>query len=378
MSLSHNGRMIPGVASFEGTERYASRIGGRLPADHFRRLDGGPRTSSLGIGTYLGREDAATDLAYQQSITRALERGVNVIDTAVNYRFQRSERAIGAVIEEAIGRKLVARDEIVVATKGGFIPFDGAMPRDPGAYFTERFLKPGIVNPDDVVGGAHCMTPRYLAHQIDASRANLGVETLDVYYVHNPEVQREAVGHDEFLARLRQAFEGLEEAVRDHRIARYGTATWNGYRVEPAAADYLSLEEIVGVARDAGGPQHHFKVIQVPYNLAMTEAYTRANQRVSTDTVTLVEAAKRLGVYVMASASVYQGQLTRNLPPVVAEFLPGLETDAQRALQFVRSTPGIGTALVGMKSVTHVEENAAVTGVKPLPPAEFARLFTPA
>jgi aryl-alcohol dehydrogenase-like predicted oxidoreductase len=378
MSLSHNGRMIGGVASFEGTERYAARIGGRLPAGHFRRLDGGPRTSSVGIGTYLGREDAVTDLAYQQSITRALERGVNVIDTAVNYRFQRSERAIGAVLEEAMRRRLVARDEIVVATKGGFIPFDGTMPRDAGAYFTATYLRPGLVKPDEVVGGAHCMSPRYLDDQIDRSRANLGLETLDVYYLHNPEMQLAEVGRPEFLARLRLAFAGLEQAVHDKRIARYGAATWNGFRVDPGTAEYLSLQEVVAVAREAGGADHHFKVIQAPYNLAMTEAYTRANQQVGDETVTLVEAARRLGVYVMASASVYQGQLTRNLPPVVAQFLPGLETDAQRALQFVRSTPGIGTALVGMKSVAHVEENAAVTGVPPLPAADFARLFSPA
>jgi aryl-alcohol dehydrogenase-like predicted oxidoreductase len=378
MTLSHNGRMVPGVASFAGTERYASRIGGRLPSEHFRRLDGGPRTSSVGIGTYLGREDGATDVSYQQAITRALERGINVIDTSVNYRFQRSERAVGAVLEAAFRRKLVARDELIVATKGGFIPFDGAMPRDPGAYFTETYLKPGIVAPDDVVGGAHCMTPRFLDDQIDKSRANLGLETLDVYYVHNPETQLEHVGRPEFLVRLRRAFEALERAVDGGRIARYGTATWNGYRVDPGAADHLSLEEIVGIAREVGGAGHHFKVIQAPYNLAMTEAYTRATQRVGNEMLPLLEAAQRLGVYVMTSASVYQGQLTRNLPPVVAEFLPGLATDAQRAVQFVRSTPGVGTALVGMKSVAHVEENATVTGVTPLLPAEFARLFKPA
>jgi aryl-alcohol dehydrogenase-like predicted oxidoreductase len=370
--------MIAGLATFDGTERYASRIGGRLPANHFRRFDGGPRTSSIGIGTYLGREDAATDLAYQQSITRALERGINVIDAAINYRFQRSERAIGAALEEMIGRGLIARDEVVVATKGGFIPFDGAMPRDAGAYFTETYLKPGIVSAEDVVGGAHCMTPRYLADQIDRSRANLGLDALDVYYVHNPETQLDAVERPEFLARVRRAFERLEQAVRDHRIGRYGTATWNGYRVDPDAPGYLSLEEMTAAARDVGGVDHHFKVIQVPYNLAMTEVYTRANQRVGGEIVTLVEAAKRLGVYVMASASVYQGQLTRNLPPVVSQFLPGLETDAQRAVQFVRSTPGIGTALVGMKTVEHVEENAVVTGLSPLPEADFARLFTQA
>jgi aryl-alcohol dehydrogenase-like predicted oxidoreductase len=370
--------MIAGVATFEGTERYASRIGGRLPADHFRRLDAGPRTSSVGIGTYLGKEDAATDLQYQKSVTRALERGINVIDTAINYRFQRSERAIGAALETAFGKGLVARDEVVVASKGGFIPFDGRVPIDAGAYFTETYLKPGIVKPDDVVGGAHCMTPRYLADQLARSRKNLGLETLDVYYVHNPETQLEALGPDEFFPRLRTAFESLESAVKGGTIARYGTATWNGYRIDPGTPGYLSLEEVVAAARDVGGADHHFKVIQVPHNLAMTEAYTRATQRVGGDLVTLVEAARRLGIYVMASASVYQGQLTRNLPPVVAQFLPGLETDAQRALQFVRSTPGIGTALVGMKSAEHVEENTLVTGMSPLPAADFARLFTPA
>jgi aryl-alcohol dehydrogenase-like predicted oxidoreductase len=369
--------MIAGVATFDGTERYASRIGGRLPADHFRRLDGGPRTSSVGIGTYLGKEDGATDVHYQKAITRALERGINVIDTAINYRFQRSERAIGAALEEAVGRGLVARDEIVVATKGGFIPFDRAMPRDPGIYFTETYLKPGIVRPDDDVG-MHCMTPRYLSDQIERSRKNLGLETIDVYYVHNPESQLGTVARGEVVDRLRQAFEALEQAVSERRIARYGTATWNAYRTDPGTPEYLSLEEVVAAAHDVAGADHHFKVVQLPYNLAMTEAFTRATQRVGTDLVTPMEAARRLGVYVMASASVHQGQLTRNLPPVVAEFLPGLETDAQRALQFVRSTPGIGTALIGMKSADHVEENAMVTGVSPLPAEEFARLFSPA
>ena len=377
MSLSHNGGMIAGVATFDGTERYASRIGGRLPADHFRRLGGGPRTSSLGIGTYLGREDAATDVAYQHAVMRAFERGINVIDTAVNYRFQRSERAIGAVLEEAVGRGLVARDEIVVATKGGFIPFDGAMPPDPRAYIKATYLESGIVDPSEAVG-THGMSPRYLTDQIDRSRKNLGIDTLDIYYVHNPETQLDHVERPQFVERLRRAFEALEDAVGRKRVARYGAATWDGFRADPGARGHLSLEEIVSLARDVGGADHHFKVIQLPHNLANPEPFTRANQLLGGETVTLLEAATRLGVYVMASASVYQGQLTKNLPPVVAQFLPGLETDAQRALQFVRSTPGIGTALVGMKSVEHVEENAAVTGVSPLPAADFARLFTPA
>ncbi len=369
--------VISGRATAEGTRRYAARSAGRLPAEHFRTLDG-LGGSTIGVGTYLGGEDAATDVLYQDAIARALELGLNVIDTAVNYRHQRSERAIRTALATAVRKGTVRRDEVVVATKGGYVPFDGAVPRDPRAWFTTTYLETGIVGPGDVVGGSHCMTPRYLRDQIERSRANLGLEVLDVYYVHNPEAQLEDVERPEFLRRLRASFEALEAAVREGKIARYGTATWNGYRDEPRAPGYLALEELVGAARDVGGADHHFKVIQLPYNLAMPEAFTRANQPVKGEVVSILEAARRLGIYVMASASVYQGQLTRNLPPAVAELLPGFVTDAQRALQFVRSTPGIGTALVGMKSVAHVEENAGVATTPPVPWQQFQRLFSAA
>jgi aryl-alcohol dehydrogenase-like predicted oxidoreductase len=368
---------LKGWATPEGTRRYAARLS-TLPPEHFRDLASGVALSSIGLGTYLGREDAATDLLYQDAVSRALALGVNVVDTAVNYRHQRSERAIGTALAEAVGQGRVARDEVVIATKGGFIPFDGSVPRDPGAYFTRIYLEPGIVTPNDVVGGSHCMTARYLTDQIDRSRKNLGLQTIDVYYLHNPESQLGEIERPEFMRRVREAFAALEAAVREGRIRRYGTATWNGFRRDPGAPDYLSLEEMVGAARDIAGPDHQFKVVQLPYNLAMPEAFTRANQPVDGQMVSFLEAARRLGVYVMASASVYQGQLTRNLPPVIGEFLPGLSSDAQRALQFVRSTPGIGTALIGMKSREHVEENARVAALAPIAWEQFRRLFSDA
>ena len=369
--------LIPGSATSEGTTRYTARLAGRVAAGHFGDLDG-LAVSTLGIGTYLGREDAETDVAYQDALARALELGINTVDTAVNYRHQRSERAIRTALAAAFGRGLARRDEVVVATKGGYIPFEGAVPRDPRAWFTQTYLDTGIIGPGDVAGGIHCIAPRYLADQIERSRANLGLETLDVYYVHNPEAQLEEVDRPEFRKRIRAAFDALERAVREGKLRRYGTATWNGYREDQGSPGYLSLEELVGAARDAGGADHHFKVVQLPYNLAMPEAFVRANQSVGGALVPLAEAARRLGVYVMASASILQGQLARNLPPMVATVLPGLATDAQRALQFVRSTPGIGTALVGMKSAAHVEENARVAAVPPQPWAEFQRFFSAA
>src|SRR5262249_60762927 len=111
----------------------------------------------------------------------------NVLDTAVNYRHQRSERAIRTALSTAISRGVAQRDEVVVATKGGFIPFDGGVPRDPRAYFAATYVETGIIKPGEGVKGAHCMTPRYLHDQIDRSRANLGLETRDLYYVHNPQ-----------------------------------------------------------------------------------------------------------------------------------------------------------------------------------------------
>src|SRR5437660_8609790 len=369
--------LISGSATAEGTKRYLTRLASTVVPAHFRELEG-IAVATVGLGTYLGREDGATDVMYQDAIARALELGVNTIDTAINYRHQRSERSVRAALASAISGGAVRRDEVIVATKGGYIPFDGAVPRDARAWFTRTYLDAGIVRPGDVLGGSHCMTPRTLADQIERSRVNLGLETIDIYYVHKPESELEEVDRSEFLARLRAAFEALEQAVRDGKIRRYGTATWNGYREDPGSPGYLSLEELVGAARDAGGADHHFKVLQLPYNLAMPEAFVRANQSVGGALVPLAEAARRLGVYVMASASILQGQLARNLPPMVATVLPGLATDAQRALQFVRSTPGIGTALVGMKSAAHVEENAGVAATPPVPWEQFQRLFTAA
>jgi len=369
--------LLPGRATIEGTRRYAEKTAARVAAGHFRELAGGGSLSTLGLGTYLGPEDGATDVLYQDAIVRALELGINVLDTAVNYRHQRSERAIRTALGAALGRGVVKRDEVLVATKGGFVPFDGAVPRDPRAYFASTYVETGIIKPGEVAKGAHCMTPRYLRDQIDRSRANLGLETLDVYYVHNPETQLGEVDRTEFMARVRAAFGALEEAVAAGSIARYGTATWTGYRVDPSDPGYLSLPELVAAAQDVGGADHHFKVIQLPYNLGMTEAFTRANQRVKDRMVPVLEAARELGVSVMASASLHQGQLIR-LPPVMAEYIPGLTTDAQRAVQFVRSTPGVGTALVGMKTQAHVDENAIIGALAPMAWTQFQKLFSAA
>jgi predicted aldo/keto reductase-like oxidoreductase len=106
----------------------------------------------------------------------------------------------------------------------------------------------------------------------------------------------------------------------------------------------------------------------------MPEVLTQQTQTVKGQGVSLLEAAKLLDVYVMASAPILQGQLTEDLPSDIRTVL-AQETDAQRAIEFVRSTPGIGTVLVGMKQQKHVRENLALARQAPLAPEQFMKLF---
>ena len=369
--------LTPGRATPEGTAAYRDRFADKAADGHFRAYQD-LWVSSVGIGTYLGDEDNETDRLYRDAIGQCLALGCNVVDTAVNYRCQRSERSIGEGLREVFSKGDIRREDVVVATKGGFIPFEGKQPTNREeylGYIVKTFLQPGIIQTEDIAAGCHCMTPAYIDHQLDTSRNNLGLECLDVYYVHNPETQLQEVSRLEFMNRIRAAFETLEKNVAEGKIARYGTATWTAYRQKPDQQDYLPLTELVKTAEEVGGKDHHFRAIQLPLNLAMAEAVGSPNQPVGEEMVSLLAAADHFGISVMASASIYQGKVAKELPDFVAEAFPGFETDAQRAIQFVRSTPGMSVALVGMKQAAHVEENLAVAGVPTASLEDYAKLF---
>ena len=124
---------IPGVATAEGTARFEARFAERYADDFYRALGReGVRVSSIGLGSYLGECDDATDDGYADTAPAALEHGINLLDTAINYRCQRSERSIGRALARAIEGGIVARDEVVVCTKGGYIPLDWSAPATPG------------------------------------------------------------------------------------------------------------------------------------------------------------------------------------------------------------------------------------------------------
>lgn len=358
-------------ATAEGTQRLRARLASQVAPTFFQQVNG-LWLSSIGLGTYLGEPDEETSQRYAQAIERALALGCNVIDTAINYRFQLSERTIGRALKDA----RAVRDEIFISTKGGYVPYDGGFPDKLEDYIVNTFIKPGIAQPEDFAqGGQHCMAPGYLAHQLNQSRQNLQLDTIDLYHIHNPEGQLGEIAREQFYKRLLAAFEFLEKAVADGYINRYGMATWNGFRQLPSARDYLSLGDLLGLARAVGGEGHHFKAIQLPISLAMPEALENKNQQVNGQWVNVLDAARELGVMVFASASLLQARLARNLPNAMRNALGKDLSDAQRALQFTRSLSGVTSALVGMSSVQHVEENLQLAQRPRLTEAELKKVL---
>jgi aryl-alcohol dehydrogenase-like predicted oxidoreductase len=170
----------------------------------------------------------------------------------------------------------------------------------------------------------------------------MGLDYVDVYYIHNPESQLGHVSEHEFYTRLRLAFERLEQNRAEGKLKHYGVATWNGFRAAPNSGHHHSLVRMFEIARELGGDRHGFRFIQLPFNVAMPEAVALGNETVDGEVMSVVDAAERLGVTVVASASLLQGRI-----------------DPETAIQFVRAQKGITTALIGMSRVEHVEENLA-------------------
>jgi aryl-alcohol dehydrogenase-like predicted oxidoreductase len=331
--------------------------------------------SSIGAGTYLGEPDDAIDREYIAAIATALGSGINVLDTAINYRHQRSERCVGAALRQRVDSGDVKRNEVMVCTKAGYLSFDGELPVNPRAYFMREYVEPGIIDPAQLAGGMHCMSPAYLENQVERSRRNLDLETIDVFYIHNPESQLAEITREAFQHRLRDAFVMLERLVKAGSIAYYGIATWSAFRLAEGARDYVGLAEVEALAREAGGARHHFRFVQLPFSLAMPEAFALANQRVEKQKMPLLMAAAELGIAVVGSATLHQGQLRHGMPEPVRQVL-GLKSDAENAIQFARSAPGITTALVGMSHREHVAANVRVGLVAPTPRDEWTGLFT--
>ncbi len=258
---------LAGHATAEGTARYLAR---RVPGGAPRRLGrDGPWVSALGFGPYRVVEQSGE---HRAALAAALEGGVNVVDTSTNYGGGSSETLVGQVLGELVASGAVARDEVVVVSKVGYL--EGATLEEARSRASAGDPWPEVVRFDEQAW--HCSHPAFLEAELTRSLARLGLETLDFCLLHNPEqflleaVRKGAaeldVARAAFYAGVEAAFRHLEREVARGRIAAYGVSS----NTLAAAASYPGATDVArlhAAALRAGGERHSFRLVELPLNL---------------------------------------------------------------------------------------------------------------
>lgn len=305
---------IDGRATPAGTTRHAARAqAAGLPAAAFRPLGGsGLLVSRLGFGAY---RVAAGVPEHAAALAAALRGGVNVVDTSTNYAGGGSERLVGEVLGGLIAAGAVARDEVVVVSKAGYV-------QGPALEDVQRRAAEGAPVPDVVRYAEdcwHCVHPTFLREQLERTLARTRLACVDVYLLHNPEyflmdaVQRGRAAdvpalRRELEDRVRRAFILFEEERGAGRIGAYGVSSNTLPRpaADPTAVPLPLLLRAAAAAAEAvhgGGHAPGLHVVQLPYNLVEDEAArtpTTAPQGAST-LVPVLEAARQAGLGVLVN-----------------------------------------------------------------------------
>lgn len=377
---------IPGFATPEGTRGYAAVHGAHAGEGHYSDLlRSRIRLSSIGVGTFPGAPSEDVDAAVGATVSRALQGGINVVDTAAHYRYGRALAAVGAGLRDAFLRG-VPREAVFLVSKGGFLTFRGGPPKSWDAWFDTEIMGQGLGSRAETANRAHVLSPAYANYQIELSRSLMGVETLDCFLVDQPEVHIPGIGKERLNKALLLVFQVLERAVRENRIRYYGISTFDGFRVATDEPMFQSLTSMLGLAEKAAeaveaveardGARHHFRIVQMPFNQVMLEGFTRFNQATGQGNVaSTLQAAHQLRLYAMGCHGMLKGNLAQQSAETVARALPEL-SPARRAIQFNRSTPGLGTSLFGISSPAHLDDLLAVTDMAPLTRERYLAMFS--
>ena len=305
---------ITGHATSEATQAFADRMNAHnssFEANAYRRLTGTDLiTSKIGYGTYRVHDQDETQA---ETLESAIKAGCNLIDTSSNYTDGGSETLIGVVLEKMISAREITREEIIIISKVGYMQgqnLDQAQQRETAGNPWEEVVK-------YMDGCWHCIHPDFLIDQWTRSTDRMGLETLDVYLLHNPEYflsdakNRSAqsswnVIQDTFYDRVYRAFVQMERFVVDGKIRYYGISS-NTFPSSQTDFEHVSLNRVHEAAAKAAETVYgdhavsHFKVIQLPYNLVESEALTEANNEIDGKPITVFEAAKSLGLGVLVN-----------------------------------------------------------------------------
>ena len=365
-----------GFATFEDTYGFAKKFS--TYKDFYIKHDN-LIFSKLGLGTF-NKEPYKEEnyvFHYIAAVKQAVRSGINLIDTASNYRYGQSEKEIGEALRELIADNEVKREELIICSKGGFIQLEYPFPENPYTWIKENVVEPGLASGEDIEIDQHCMTPDFLEYSCKKSLDNLGVDQLDIYYLHNPEMQLLKLGKKVFYKQIEKIFKRFEKLADDGLFKSYGVAVWNGFTAENE--ELLSLEKLIEIAIKVGGENHRFKYIQFPFNMGKTNAYTTPTQVVDNEKCTIFQAAHRLGVGVIGSSALLQMHLFKKSlsaeSGVILDDTMTLKSDIQLALQFTRSTPTLISSLFGSKVPVHIKANCEISKIKAVGRSKYDLLY---
>ena len=334
--------------------------------------------SKLGLGTFNLEPYKEENYLfhYIEAVKEAIKNGINHIDTASNYRYGMSEKEIGIALKE-LGDS-VKREELIICSKGGFIQLEYPFPKNPYEWIEEHILNSNLAKKEDIELDQHCITPAFLEWSLRRSLTAMGIESFDIYYLHNPELQLARLGEEQFYAQIEDIFTRFEDLATMGLMRYYGVAVWNGFTTD-RKDELLSLEKLVSIARKVGGESHRFKYIQFPFNLGKTIAYTTPTQSHNGEPCTLFQAAHRLGIGVINSSSLLQMKLFQKPFTQETGYLLDksmtIPNDIGLALQFVRSTPTIISSLFGSVVPKHIQENCQIAKVKGVSRQKYDLLY---
>lgn len=352
-------------ATVAATEVYTRRF----PDQPFNMLaDTGLKVSTVGFGSY--RIDTSFP-EHREALRRAFSSGINLVDTSTNYTDGGSELLIGSLIEDLEQEGAVGRDQLVIVSKAGYL--QGRVYR-----LSQNLKKDGRGYPDLVkysVGLEHCIHPTFIEDQLTASLSRLNCGSIDVYLLHNPEyylgwAKRNGLelqtAREEYYRRIRLAFEHLEKERGRGRIRCYGISS-NTFPEPGDQYEFTSLERVIDIANEIS-PLHHFKVIQLPFNLVENGCATIGSQA---GAMTVLELARRHNIALLANRplnAIFENGLVRlsdenPQSERIKQIVRSVDADwgaprtlSQMAVRALRSSLGITSALVGMRQPSYVDD----------------------